>query len=117
MWQGLHTLKCKFLILFSTGNLFFPMQPLVHPLTFPEMIHRIRDVSDVAMDWDPAIAIPTLVGSLLSLVASTVVIICWLVFGGERRSFRYALILNLTVAGMVPTKTCSAQIERQAHSV
>ncbi|KKY23055.1 putative glucose receptor git3 [Diplodia seriata] len=62
------------------------------------MIRRARDVSDLATGWDPAIAIPTLVGSLLSFLASSMVITLWVVFGAQRRSFRYALILNLTVA-------------------
>ncbi|KAL1620559.1 hypothetical protein SLS56_009585 [Neofusicoccum ribis] len=62
------------------------------------MLRRARDVLDTVTGWDPDIAIPTLVGSLLSLISSTIVIICWCVFGGQRRSFRYALILNLTVA-------------------
>lgn len=53
-----------------------------------------------ARDWDPAVTIPTLVGSLLSFVATGSVIICWLFYGGSRRrEFRYALILNLTFAG------------------
>lgn len=50
--------------------------------------------------WDPASSIPTLIGSLLSLVATTLVILLWTFAGGKkRRDFRYALILNLTVAG------------------
>ncbi|OJD29152.1 glucose receptor git3 protein [Diplodia corticola] len=65
------------------------------------MIRRARDVSDLATGWDPAIAIPTLVGSLLSFLASSMVITLWAVFGAERRSFRYALILNLTVAEFI----------------
>ncbi|KAF2622024.1 hypothetical protein BU25DRAFT_353191 [Macroventuria anomochaeta] len=49
--------------------------------------------------WDPASSIPTLIGSLLSLVATAVVILLWTFAGGKkRRDFRYALILNLTVA-------------------
>ena len=50
--------------------------------------------------WDPASSIPTLIGSLLSLVATTIVVLLWIFAGGrKRRDFRYALILNLTVAG------------------
>ncbi|KAF3046333.1 hypothetical protein E8E12_002319 [Didymella heteroderae] len=49
--------------------------------------------------WDPASSIPTLTGSLLSLVATAIVILLWIFAGGKkRRDFRYALILNLTVA-------------------
>ncbi|KAF2180879.1 hypothetical protein K469DRAFT_590954 [Zopfia rhizophila CBS 207.26] len=64
------------------------------------MLHRARDAHDISPSWDPTIVIPTLVGSLLSFLATTIVIICWIVFGCQKRSFRYALILNLTIAGM-----------------
>lgn len=51
--------------------------------------------------WDPASSIPTLIGSLLSLFSTALVILLWIFAGGKkRRDFRYALILNLTVAGM-----------------
>jgi len=50
--------------------------------------------------WDPAISIPTLVGSAVSVLATTTVILLWTFAPGKkRRDFRYALILNLTVAG------------------
>lgn len=53
--------------------------------------------------WDPASSIPTLTGSLLSLIATAIVVLLWILAGGKkRRDFRYALILNLTVAGMIP---------------
>ncbi|KAF2133037.1 hypothetical protein P153DRAFT_429035 [Dothidotthia symphoricarpi CBS 119687] len=48
--------------------------------------------------WDPASSIPTLIGSLLSLAATSTVILLWIFAGGRKRDFRYALILNLTVA-------------------
>ncbi|KAG9203663.1 hypothetical protein G6514_002681 [Epicoccum nigrum] len=49
--------------------------------------------------WDAASSIPTLTGSLLSLFATALVILLWIFAGGKkRRDFRYALILNLTVA-------------------
>ncbi|KAF3001815.1 hypothetical protein E8E13_003084 [Curvularia kusanoi] len=49
--------------------------------------------------WDPASSIPTLIGSLLSLFATSLVILLWIFAGGKkRRDFRYALILNLAVA-------------------
>ncbi|KAF1359587.1 hypothetical protein EJ07DRAFT_78926, partial [Lizonia empirigonia] len=51
------------------------------------------------VSWDPASSIPTLIGSLLSLAATATVILLWIFAGGKRRrDFRYALILNLTVA-------------------
>lgn len=51
--------------------------------------------------WDPASSIPTLIGSLLSLLATATVILLCLAGAKKRRDFRYALILNLTVAGML----------------
>ncbi|ORY05391.1 G protein-coupled glucose receptor regulating Gpa2-domain-containing protein [Clohesyomyces aquaticus] len=56
-------------------------------------------LKDHQVRWDPASSIPTLVGSVLSLFATTIVIYLWIFVGGKRRrEFRYALILNLTVA-------------------
>lgn len=61
------------------------------------MSHAVRDAA-----WDPANSIPTLVGSVLSLAATATVILLWTFAGGKkRRDFRYALILNLTVAGKI----------------
>jgi len=52
--------------------------------------------------WDPAISIPTLVGSAVSVLATTTVILLWTFAPGKkRRDFRYALILNLTVAEFI----------------
>ncbi|KAF9699561.1 hypothetical protein EKO04_002621 [Ascochyta lentis] len=71
------------------------------------MSHAVREAAtavatstpaDVA-SWDPASSLPTLIGSLLSLLATATVILLWIFAGGKkRRDFRYALILNLTVA-------------------
>lgn len=50
--------------------------------------------------WDPAVSVPTLLGSVLSMFATATVILLWtFARGKKRRDFRYALILNLTVAG------------------
>ncbi|KAJ8106185.1 hypothetical protein OPT61_g9707 [Boeremia exigua] len=64
------------------------------------MSHAVRDVApEASAVWDPASSIPTLIGSLLSFVATALVILLWIFAGGKkRRDFRYALILNLTVA-------------------
>ncbi|KZM25619.1 integral component of membrane [Ascochyta rabiei] len=65
------------------------------------MSHAVRDAVTTPedMSWDPASSIPTLIGSLLSLLATATVILLWIFAGGKkRRDFRYALILNLTVA-------------------
>ncbi|KAI8932375.1 hypothetical protein NX059_010564 [Plenodomus lindquistii] len=49
--------------------------------------------------WDPAVSIPTLFGSLLSMTATASVILLWtFARGKKRRDFRYALVLNLAVA-------------------
>lgn len=79
------------------------------------MSHAARDAvavmatsaPEVLPDWDPASSIPTLTGSLLSLVATATVIVLWIFAGGrKRRDFRYALILNLTVAGTIGPRAC-----------
>ncbi|KAK7522178.1 G protein-coupled glucose receptor regulating Gpa2-domain-containing protein [Phyllosticta citriasiana] len=44
------------------------------------------------------VAIPTLVGSSLSCIATSAVLISWVFLGRGKRSFRYALVLNLTFA-------------------
>ncbi|KAJ4986038.1 glucose receptor git3 protein [Stagonosporopsis vannaccii] len=73
------------------------------------MSHAVRDAAaatatppstpEALAAWDPASSIPTLIGSLLSLVATFSVILLWTFAGGKkRRDFRYALVLNLTVA-------------------
>ncbi|OJD30307.1 glucose receptor git3 protein [Diplodia corticola] len=53
------------------------------------------------MTYDPRVAIPTLVGSALSCFATTCVLISWMCYGQGKRSFRYALVLNLTFAEWV----------------
>jgi hypothetical protein len=61
---------------------------------------RAAGASPELSRWDPASSIPTLIGSLLSLLATVTVILLWIFAGGKKRhDFRYALILNLTVAG------------------
>ncbi|KAK8197544.1 G protein-coupled glucose receptor regulating Gpa2-domain-containing protein [Phyllosticta capitalensis] len=44
------------------------------------------------------VAIPTLVGSSLSCIATSCVLVSWVFLGRGKRSFRYALVLNLTFA-------------------
>ncbi|KAL8420382.1 hypothetical protein RB594_003246 [Gaeumannomyces avenae] len=53
------------------------------------------------MAYDPVVASVTLTGSLLSLVASTCVLISFTVYHKEQRSFRHALVLNLTLAEFI----------------
>lgn len=45
-------------------------------------------------------AVPSLVGSLLSCLATFTVLVLYIVFRQWQRSFRHALILNLSLAGM-----------------
>ncbi|KKY21044.1 putative glucose receptor git3 [Diplodia seriata] len=51
--------------------------------------------------YDSRVVIPTLVGSALSCFATTCVLISWMCYGQGKRSFRYALVLNLTFAEWV----------------
>ena len=51
--------------------------------------------------FSPSVAIPTLVGSLCSAVATSCVLVCYVIYADQQRSFRHALILNLAVAGIV----------------
>lgn len=53
--------------------------------------------------YQPEIVIPTFVCSVLSAVASGMVLLLWAFTNDKvnRRTFRYALIINLTFAGTV----------------
>lgn len=52
------------------------------------------------MPYEPWVAVPTLVCSSLSAVATGAVILMWLFTRHEEKhSFRYALVMNLTIAG------------------
>lgn len=52
------------------------------------------------MPYEPWVAVPTLVCSTLSAVATGAVILMWLFSShDEKHSFRYALVMNLTIAG------------------
>jgi hypothetical protein len=48
--------------------------------------------------YDPAVAIPTLVGSLLSCISSGLIFVCYIVLP-QIPHFRHILILNLAGAG------------------
>jgi hypothetical protein len=45
-----------------------------------------------------AVAIPTLVGSILSMLAAGLIFLCYLILPPQRH-FRHTLILNLAAAG------------------
>lgn len=51
------------------------------------------------MAYDAPVLIPTLVGSLLSCVATTGVLISYIIYAEQQKSFRHALVLNLALAG------------------
>ncbi|KAG9188773.1 hypothetical protein G6011_07478 [Alternaria panax] len=53
------------------------------------------------MPYDLRVAIPTLVGSLLSAVATSCVLISYIVYADQQRSFRHALVLNLALAEFI----------------
>lgn len=56
------------------------------------------------MPYEPWVAVPTLVCSSLSAVATGAVILMWAFSShDEKHSFRYALVMNLTIAGKWPT--------------
>jgi len=56
------------------------------------------------MAYDAPVLIPTLIGSLLSCVATTGVLISYIIYAEQQKSFRHALVLNLALAGETPTK-------------
>lgn len=56
------------------------------------------------MPYNLTVAIPTLVGSLLSFVATSCVLISYIVYADQQRSFRHALVLNLALAGTCPQR-------------
>ncbi|KAF6817223.1 hypothetical protein CPLU01_13631 [Colletotrichum plurivorum] len=51
------------------------------------------------MAFDAAVASVTLTGSILSFLATTGVLISFVFYHDQQRSFRHALVLNLTLAG------------------
>lgn len=53
------------------------------------------------MAYNELIATITLVGSLLSFVATTCVLVSYIVYREQQRSFRHALVLNLAVAEFI----------------
>ncbi|KAK7626111.1 G protein-coupled glucose receptor regulating Gpa2-domain-containing protein [Phyllosticta citricarpa] len=53
------------------------------------------------MGYDSAVNIPTLIGSVLSTIATFTVLVSYLIFSQQKRSFRHALVFNLAVAEFV----------------
>lgn len=55
------------------------------------------------MAYDDLVARFTLAGSMTSCIATSFVLLSYLIFQDQQHSFRHALILNLALAGMLPT--------------
>ncbi|GME40462.1 Epoxide hydrolase-like protein [Neofusicoccum parvum] len=53
------------------------------------------------MGYDPAISLPTLIGSLLSCLATSCVLLSYTIYVQQQRSFRHALVFNLALAEFV----------------
>ncbi|KAK7514930.1 G protein-coupled glucose receptor regulating Gpa2-domain-containing protein [Phyllosticta citriasiana] len=53
------------------------------------------------MGYDSAVNIPTLIGSVLSTIATFTVLVSYLIFSQQKRSFRHALVFNLARAEFV----------------
>ena len=51
------------------------------------------------MAFDRQVSAITLTGSILSSLATLGVLCCFVVFRKNQRTFRHALVLNLTIAG------------------
>ncbi|OHE94061.1 hypothetical protein CORC01_10636 [Colletotrichum orchidophilum] len=56
------------------------------------------------MAFDVAVSSVTLTGSILSFIATTCVLISSVFYHDQQRSFRHALVLNLTLAGIIYIK-------------
>ncbi|EMD60791.1 hypothetical protein GGP41_009753 [Bipolaris sorokiniana] len=48
-----------------------------------------------------SVAVPTLVGSLCSAVATSCVLVCYVIYADQQRSFRHVLVLNLALAEFI----------------
>jgi hypothetical protein len=51
------------------------------------------------MAYDAQVLLPTLIGSILSCIACIFVLISYIIYADQQRSFRHALVLNLALAG------------------
>lgn len=51
------------------------------------------------LDYSPEVAIPTFVGSIVSFIATSCILLSYVRYHAERKSFRHALVLNLAIAG------------------
>lgn len=57
---------------------------------------------DPTAGFDPLLAGITFSGSLISFIATTAVLVCFVYYRHEQQSFRHALVFNLALAGRNP---------------
>jgi hypothetical protein len=57
------------------------------------------------MKYDGQVLLPTLIGSLLSFLATSCVLISYMIYADQQRTFRHALVLNLALAGNSASQT------------
>lgn len=62
-----------------------------------------------------SVAVPTLVGSLCSAVATSCVLVCYVIYADQQRSFRHVLVLNLALAGTTPHPLIAASTGQTNH--
>ncbi|KAJ4402648.1 hypothetical protein N0V82_010753 [Gnomoniopsis sp. IMI 355080] len=74
---------------------------------------------DPKAGFDPLPAGVTFTGSLLSFIATTTVLICFVCYRHEQQSFRHALIFNLALAEFINTlnNTISGSIYLRTHAL
>jgi hypothetical protein len=71
------------------------------------------------MAYDAQVLLPTLIGSILSCIASVLVLISYIIYADQQRSFRHALVLNLALAGktLLDTQAPRAHICRRVYQL
>lgn len=74
---------------------------------------------DPKAGFDPLLAGVTFTGSLLSFIATTAVLVCFVYYRQEQQSFRHALIFNLALAEFINTlnNTISGSIYLRTHAL
>jgi hypothetical protein len=62
-----------------------------------QFVHQPKSLPNMA--YDVQVLLPTLIGSILSCIASCLVLVSYVLYASQQRSFRHALVLNLALAG------------------
>lgn len=75
---------------------------------------QLRNCLTMPITW--SVAVPTLVGSLCSAVATSCVLLCYVVYADQQRSFRHVLVLNLALAGTTPYSLIAASTGQTNHT-